>query len=46
MLEGLDRTLIAEIARLVDLDRDLALGDAVNRVLYLADEEGVHGLEE
>jgi hypothetical protein len=45
MLEGLDRTLTAEIARLVDLDRDLTLEDAANRVLYLADEEGVHGLE-
>jgi hypothetical protein len=46
MLEGLDRTLIAEMARLVDLDRDLSLEDAGNRVLYLANEEGVYGLEE
>ena len=46
MLEGLDRTLIAEMARLVDLDGELALEDAANRVLYLANEEGVHGLEE
>jgi TIR domain len=46
MLEGLDRTLIAEMARLVDLDRDLTLEDACNRVLYVAKEEGVHGLEE
>lgn len=45
MLEGLDKTLTAEVVRLVDLDRDLTLADAVNRVLYLADEEGVHGLE-
>jgi hypothetical protein len=45
MLEGLDKTLTAEVVRLVDLDRDLTLEDAVNRVLYLADEEGVHGLE-
>jgi hypothetical protein len=46
MLEGLDRTLIAEMARFVDLDRDLSLEDAGNRVLYLANEEGVYGLEE
>ncbi len=46
MLEGLDRTLIAEMARLVDLDRDLTLEDARNRVLYVANEEGVHGLDE
>ncbi len=46
MLEGLDRTLVAEMARLVDLDRDLTLEDARNRVLYVAEEEGVHGLEE
>src|SRR5258707_15491382 len=45
MLEGLDKTLTAEVVRLVDLDRDLTLEDAVNRVLYLAHEEGVHGLE-
>jgi hypothetical protein len=45
MLEGLDRTLIAEMARLVELDPDLTLEDAANRVLYLANEEGVHGLE-
>lgn len=46
MLEGLDRTLIAEMARLLDLDQDLTLEDAHNRVLYVAKEEGVHGLEE
>jgi TIR domain len=46
MLEGLDRTLVAEMARLVDLDRDLSLEAAGNRVLYLANEEGVYGLEE
>ena len=42
----LDKTLIAEMARLVDLDGDLIVEDAVNRVLYLANEEGIHGLEE
>lgn len=46
MLEGLDRTLLAEMARLVELDPDLSMQDAANRVLYLAGEEGVHGLEE
>jgi hypothetical protein len=44
MLEGLDQTLTAEMVRLVELDRDLSLEDAANRVLYLADEEGVQGL--
>ncbi len=46
MLEGLDRTLLAEMTRLVELDPDLSLKDAASRVLYLASEEGVHGLEE
>lgn len=45
MLEGLDKTLTAELVRLLDLDPDLILEDAANRVQYLADEEGVHGLE-
>lgn len=45
MLEGLDRTLLAEMARLVEVDPDLSLEDAANRVIYLANEEGVHGLE-
>lgn len=46
MLEGLDGTLTAEMARLLDLVPDLTLEDARNRVLYIADEEGVHGLKE
>lgn len=41
-----DRALIAEMARLVDLDGDLTVEDAANRVLYLTNEEGVQGLEE
>jgi|GEM_PF-1360872 len=45
MLEGLDRTLLAEMARLVELDPELTLEDAANRVLYLSNEEGVQGLE-
>jgi hypothetical protein len=46
MLEDLDRTLVAEIARLVDLDPDLTVQDAANRLIYLSNEDGVHGLEE
>ncbi len=44
MLESLDQTITAEMVRLVELDRELSLEDAANRVLYLADGEGVQGL--
>lgn len=46
MLEDLDRTLLAEMARLVDLDPDLTVEDAANRLIYLGNEDGVHGLEQ
>lgn len=46
MLQDLDRTLIAVLARTLEFDPALSREDAVKRVAHLAEEAGLSGLDE
>lgn len=46
MLQDLDRTLTALLARTLEFDPALSREDAVRRVAHIADEAGLHGLDE
>lgn len=45
MLQDLDRTLIAVLARTLEFDDELSTGDAARRVAHIAEEAGLSGLE-